>query len=446
VKARIWVALAGGLGALALPATAPAAIRHAEPGGDGANPCNLSDPCGIQRAVEGDAPADVQDGDEVILLPGDYMVGGDEIDAVDMIDVHGQAGQPPPRIVSSASTAVFTNDGASFRHLEIEHSGAVAGLFLSPFMATATVERVVVESTGGIACITSGTTTIRDSTCWTSDSGAWGLGINSSGGAGTITLRNVTAFSSGAVNTDGIHFGINGGGQFSVDAKSVIARTTAIDTSSEDVEGTAGDTGTNTTITLDHSNYGSVRDFESGGATASVTPAGSGTNQTADPLFVSAGTGDFHQTPGSPTIDAGATDGSSGTADLDGDQRSIDGNCNGTAEADIGADEFTASCPQAPSPEPEPEPVDTAPPLATITQGPKDKTKKKTATFAFTGTDTRAVASFQCKLDSASFVPCTSPYTVKVKTGKHTFQVQAIDQAGNIGQPATDTWKRKKKK
>jgi hypothetical protein len=33
-----------------------------------------------------------------------------------------------------------------------------------------------------------------------------------------------------------------------------------------------------------------------------------------------------------------------------------------------------------------------------------------------------------------------------VKKGKHTFQVQAIDEAGNVGSPATDTWKRKKKK
>jgi hypothetical protein len=58
----------------------------------------------------------------------------------------------------------------------------------------------------------------------------------------------------------------------------------------------------------------------------------------------------------------------------------------------------------------------------------------------------RQVSGFQCKLDAGAFVPCTSPYTVRVKKGKHTFQVQAIDQAGNVGSPATDTWKRKKKR
>jgi hypothetical protein len=89
---------------------------------------------------------------------------------------------------------------------------------------------------------------------------------------------------------------------------------------------------------------------------------------------------------------------------------------------------------------------DTTSPSAVITKGPKDKTRKKTATFEFTGTDTRAIASFQCKLDAGAFAPCTSPHTVKVKKGKHTFEVQAVDQAGNVGAPATDTWKVKKKR
>jgi hypothetical protein len=94
----------------------------------------------------------------------------------------------------------------------------------------------------------------------------------------------------------------------------------------------------------------------------------------------------------------------------------------------------------------EPTPPDTTAPLATITGGPKDKTRKKTATFEFTGTDARAVASFQCSLDGSAFATCSSPHMVKVKKGKHALQVQAIDEAGNVGVPATDTWKRKRKK
>jgi hypothetical protein len=98
-------------------------------------------------------------------------------------------------------------------------------------------------------------------------------------------------------------------------------------------------------------------------------------------------------------------------------------------------------------PTPTAEPAADPPPDTTITKGPKDKTRKKRATFEFTGTDARAVSAFQCKLDAGPFVACTSPYRVRVKKGKHTFQVQAIDQAGNVdGSPATDTWKRKKKR
>jgi hypothetical protein len=102
-----------------------------------------------------------------------------------------------------------------------------------------------------------------------------------------------------------------------------------------------------------------------------------------------------------------------------------------------------------PQPQPEPQPPppgDSASPTAAITKGPKDKTKKRTATFEFIGTDARAVASFDCSLDGGAFGACTSPYTVKVKKGKHTFQVRAVDQAGNVGAPASDDWKRKKKK
>jgi hypothetical protein len=97
-------------------------------------------------------------------------------------------------------------------------------------------------------------------------------------------------------------------------------------------------------------------------------------------------------------------------------------------------------------PAPQPTTFDSAPPNTAITSRPKDKTKKKTATFEFTGTEARAIASFGCSLDGEAFRDCSSPVTYKVKKGKHTFQVQAIDEAGNVGVPATDDWKVKKKK
>jgi subtilisin-like proprotein convertase family protein len=88
------------------------------------------------------------------------------------------------------------------------------------------------------------------------------------------------------------------------------------------------------------------------------------------------------------------------------------------------------------------------PPETTITQAPKDKTRKRKATFGFTASavPVRQNATFQCKLDDGPFEPCTSPTTYRVKKGKHTFQVEATVDGVTDSTPATDTWKRKKPK
>ena len=79
-------------------------------------------------------------------------------------------------------------------------------------------------------------------------------------------------------------------------------------------------------------------------------------------------------------------------------------------------------------------------------KGPKDKTKKRSATFEFSSSEPGS--TFECTLDGKqTFKPCTSPITVKVKKGKHSFDVRATDAAGNADPtPASDTWKVKKKK
>jgi hypothetical protein len=104
---------------------------------------------------------------------------------------------------------------------------------------------------------------------------------------------------------------------------------------------------------------------------------------------------------------------------------------------------------ETPPPPPPPqvgEGADTSPPDTAITKRPKDKTKKKQATFEFTSSEPGS--SFQCAVDGQALeVPCTSPYTVKVNKGKHTFQVRATDPAGNADTtPASDAWKVKKKR
>jgi hypothetical protein len=99
-------------------------------------------------------------------------------------------------------------------------------------------------------------------------------------------------------------------------------------------------------------------------------------------------------------------------------------------------------------PDPVSDPGDTVPPDTAITDGPSGKTKKKSATIAFSGTDVRAVALFQCKLDDAAFAACTSPQTYGgLKKGEHTVAVRAVDAAGNVDpSPATRDWKVKKKR
>jgi hypothetical protein len=82
----------------------------------------------------------------------------------------------------------------------------------------------------------------------------------------------------------------------------------------------------------------------------------------------------------------------------------------------------------------------------TVTSGPKDTTRKKTATFGFAA-DGLPGATFECALDGRSaFRPCTSPTTVRVKKGRHIFQVQATVEGVTDTTPATDEWKVKKKK
>jgi hypothetical protein len=86
-----------------------------------------------------------------------------------------------------------------------------------------------------------------------------------------------------------------------------------------------------------------------------------------------------------------------------------------------------------------------AAPETKLVQSPPKKTRNKTASFRFTSPT--AGVSFECRLDGEPFAPCTSPATYRVKRGKHSLQVRAVDVDGNVdGTPAEDSWKVKKKK
>ena len=80
--------------------------------------------------------------------------------------------------------------------------------------------------------------------------------------------------------------------------------------------------------------------------------------------------------------------------------------------------------------------VDTTGPSVTIDSGPQGPTSDSTPTFAFSPSETEA--SLECRIDSASFSSCSSPFTAStLSDGAHTFDVRAIDSLGNVGSVAS---------
>src|SRR5574338_513234 len=82
---------------------------------------------------------------------------------------------------------------------------------------------------------------------------------------------------------------------------------------------------------------------------------------------------------------------------------------------------------------------DSISPDTTITSSPSNPTSSTYAYFSFTSTE---AGTFECQLDASGFTACTTPKSYSGLTdGSHTFQVRAIDTAGNAdATPASFTW------
>ena len=79
-----------------------------------------------------------------------------------------------------------------------------------------------------------------------------------------------------------------------------------------------------------------------------------------------------------------------------------------------------------------------APPATVIVVGPPASTIDPDATFIFT--NSRAGVTFECRLDSGPFEPCSSPKTSEdLAVGPHTFFVRAVDGTGT-GPVAQHPW------
>ena len=84
--------------------------------------------------------------------------------------------------------------------------------------------------------------------------------------------------------------------------------------------------------------------------------------------------------------------------------------------------------------------IDLTAPNTSIDSAPPALDGDATPTFAFSSADTGA--TFECRIDGGSWTPCTSPHTTAALTdGGHTFDVRAVDAAGNDdATPASHTW------
>jgi hypothetical protein len=337
-------------GLLAMPAIASATTRYAAPGGTAADTvCIAPDApkCSIGTAAGG---TNVLPADEAVILPGNYSdtagdLNGDSGNPTDGTvqptagSVHGSSGEPRPVITVNGLDPMFANPYGAFllsagilSDVEI-NAGAMASSAVTFGFGSSNsiVQRVVARSTrdGAITCSQS-QGTIRDSVCLSSGSGGIGVGASVAiAGTYTDNVRNVTAISTGS-NSFGVNYFYGTfsppGPTYTISAKSLIAQGT-----SQDVLVRASNTGTSVTMTLDHSDYDTSTTQTSGGGAASVTAPGTGTgNITAVPMLAA---DNYHEAAGSPTINAGATDGNSGTTDVDGQSRAID-------TVDIGADEL----------------------------------------------------------------------------------------------------------
>jgi hypothetical protein len=241
-----------------------------------------------------------------------------------------------------------------------------------------------------------------------------------------INARHVTIVGSGA-GSEGARAVAKAGG---VSQDSVINLDDSIVSGVETALVAIADNGDTATIRTQFSNYDAATNFETddadgAGATGSAAIFQNGQTNHA-PGFVNPAGGDFRLLPTSPLVDAG-TPGDDSASDLDGNPVPADGNGDHTARRDVGAYELP----------------DTFAPPITIDSGPSGDTADPQPAFSFSSADPGA--TFECRFDGGKFDACldaTAPGgahapAAPLGAGAHTFEVRALDSAGNAGAPAS---------
>lgn len=304
---------------VAVPGVAQAAQRYASPGGAG-TACTLATPCSLQQAI-----TKAGENDEVIVTAGTYALSA-AITTPPMaknLFIHGDFGGAPPEInatLPGAIPIVPNAVGVKLGYLDVANTGTNAvGAFCH---SEGVIERLRVTASGQSATgVTLSKCTVRDSLVRANGNDSTAISGRVFSGTVTGLVRNVTAIASGSksVGMRSIYDDIILPGSYTLDVRNSIAQGDAADLMASQLFFPGN-------IVISNSN------FDTSQTPGSATITG-GSNQTAPPLFVNAAAGDYRQAAGSPTVDAGSTDGI-GALDLEGNARNLG------AAPDIGAFEF----------------------------------------------------------------------------------------------------------
>jgi hypothetical protein len=282
--------------------------------------CTASAPCRLDRAL-----ALATGGDTVVVLPGTYSITY-PLEANGAITVEGAPGQPRPRLIGGASLTSDTleaSGGATVRDLDIEATNNTGAQTSALSVEGGTVENVTVLVAA-------------------SDSKGEALSVNDSAGGTlvrTVLARNEAPEGEAVSVTDS---------KTSPGIASFYNLTaTAIGSNGEAL---SGNVATGTVTVKDSILSGQDSDISTKPGTRSLSvsysdfrPADSsgfsdqGGNISSAPAFVNTSQGDFHESPTSPTIDAGAADAKLTANDLDGNPRSFG------AAPDMGAYEYAGT-------------------------------------------------------------------------------------------------------
>src|SRR4051794_21108191 len=315
------------LGLLA-PSGASAAERWAAPSIVRGSPtCLASDPCALAEALDG-----AKDGDEVVLVPGDYPVDR-ELNVRERVTLRGQSGLSRPVLVGADKPAVVTlKPEGRLRHVEIRAGKDAL------HMQGGRAEDVVLSSAKGDGAKIDGSPAeivLRDAVVRTdaTDREATAVRVHTSGVARGVTFINVTAM---APKATGIRCEASSG--------SVTLVNTLVRGAVRDVD-----------VSKDAQCSATYSNFRSN---ASPNLAKGTGNQESEPVFVDRDGGDYRPAAGSPTVDAGTLDPLLGATDAAGCPRVLG------AAPDIGAYEWTNAPCAVTSPD-EPDPATEAPRPAT---------------------------------------------------------------------------------